>query len=76
VIQDFISDNLHHLKRLRRSYRVDKHVAMNPNEVLRIENTVFILLGHASASASALNQPQTQSVPVLILGGRGEISLT
>jgi hypothetical protein len=49
---------------------------MNPDEVLRIENTVFILLGHASASASALNQPQVQSVPVLILGGRGEMSLT
>jgi hypothetical protein len=49
---------------------------MNPNEVLRIENTVFILLGHAPASVSALNQPQTQSVQVLILGGRGEMCLT
>ena len=34
MIQDLITNNLHHLKALGRRHRVNEHVAMNPDEVL------------------------------------------
>lgn len=43
MVEDFIADNLHHLERLHRRNRVDEHVAMNTNKVLRIQDAVFIL---------------------------------
>jgi len=43
VIQNLISDNLNHLKRLRGSNRVNQHIPMNANEVLRVQNRIFIL---------------------------------
>ena len=43
MIQDFISDDLNHLKGLRRCYGIHEHVPMDPNEMLRVEDTVFIL---------------------------------
>jgi len=53
MIQDLVSDNLDHLKRLRRSNRVDEHVAMNPNEMLGVQDAVFIL-GKKSSQSHAL----------------------
>ncbi len=43
MIQNFVSNNLDHLEGLRRSNRVNEHVPMNPNEMLRVQDAVFIL---------------------------------
>jgi hypothetical protein len=43
MIQNFVPDDLYHLKRLRRSYRVYEHISMDPDEMFRVENAVFIL---------------------------------
>lgn len=43
VIEDFVADDPHHLKRLLRSDRVDKHVAVDTNGVARIQDAIFIL---------------------------------
>lgn len=44
MVEDLVANDAHHLKRLLRADRVDKHVAVDANEVLGIENRVFILL--------------------------------
>ena len=43
MVQDLISDDAHHLEALLAADRVDDHVAVDTNEVLRVENAVFIL---------------------------------
>jgi hypothetical protein len=43
VVQDLIANNARHLEALLGSNRIDDHVAMNADEVLGIEDTVFIL---------------------------------
>jgi hypothetical protein len=55
VIQNFVSDNLDHLKGLCRGDRVHEHVAMDPNEMLRVQDGVFIL-PHAFVSLFHLDK--------------------
>jgi hypothetical protein len=43
VIQDLVSNDVNHLKRLCRCYGIYEHIAVNPNKMLRIEDAVFIL---------------------------------
>lgn len=43
VVEDFISNNANHLEGLLGGDRVYQHVAMNADEVLRVEYTVLIL---------------------------------
>jgi len=43
VVQDLIANDARHLKALLVGNRVDNHVAMNADKVLRVENAVFIL---------------------------------
>jgi hypothetical protein len=57
VIQDFVPNNLHHFERLPRRNRVDKHVSMDPNKVLRVQNAVFVLQRNVSLKQWV---PQTQ----------------
>ena len=45
MIQDLISDDAHHLEALLAANRVDDHVAVDANEVLGVEDAVFILAG-------------------------------
>jgi hypothetical protein len=45
VVQDFVPDDLHHLKRLQRRHAVDEHVAVDADEVLRVEDAVLVLAG-------------------------------
>lgn len=53
MIQNFVSDDLNHLEGLRRCYGINEHVAMNPDKMLRVEDTVLILkLGQFLASSS------------------------
>lgn len=56
VVQDLVANDLDHFKGLRRSYRVNQHVAVDTDEVLRIKNAVFIL-HDVGASAQARGHP-------------------
>lgn len=59
MIQDFVSDDLNHLKGLRGCYRIHEHIAMDTDEVLRVEDAVFIL---KVASDSTYNFRRRQNV--------------
>lgn len=43
MVQDFIANDRHHVERLARGHRVYNDVAMDTNEMLRIQDTIFIL---------------------------------
>ena len=43
VVQDLLPDDLHHLERGQRRHRVHEHVAMDADEVLRVQDAVLIL---------------------------------
>lgn len=43
MVQNLVTDDSNHFKRLSRRDRVHDDVAMNSNKVLRIQNTVFVL---------------------------------
>ena len=43
MIQDLVSDEADHLERLSRSDRVYKHIAMNTDEMLRVQDAILIL---------------------------------
>jgi hypothetical protein len=43
VVQNLVTDDLYHLERLHRSNRIHQDIPMDPNEVLGIKYTVFIL---------------------------------
>lgn len=43
MIEDLVTQDPDHVKGLLGSDRVDEHVPMNANEVLRIQDAVFIL---------------------------------
>ena len=45
VVQDLVSDDAHHLEALLAADRVDDHVAVDANEVLGVEDAVFVLAG-------------------------------
>jgi len=45
VVQDLVADDLDHLKRLLRRDAVDEHVAVDADEVLRVEDAVLVLPG-------------------------------
>ena len=44
MIQDLVPDDADHLKRLAGSDGVDEHIAMDANEVLRVQQAVLVLL--------------------------------
>jgi hypothetical protein len=43
VVEDLVSDDACHLEALLAGDRVDDHVTVNANEMLRVEDTVLIL---------------------------------
>lgn len=43
MVQDLIPNDGHHIKGLARGYRVYNDVAMDANEMLRVQDTIFIL---------------------------------
>ena len=55
MVQDFVPDDLNHLKGLGRGNRVHEHVAMDSNEVLRVQDGIFIL-PHAFVSLHIKHQ--------------------
>ena len=44
VVEDLVADNARHLETLLARNRVDNHVPMDANEVLRVKNAVLILV--------------------------------
>ncbi len=53
VVEDLVTQDPDHLERLLGSDRVDEHVAMDADEVFRVQYRVFILKqGHAAMAAS------------------------
>lgn len=43
MVQNFVSNDLYHFECWERGHGVHKHVPVDPNEMLRIQDTVFIL---------------------------------
>lgn len=43
VVQQLLADNLHHLEGGFGGHRVDKHIAVDADEVLAVHDTVLIL---------------------------------
>jgi hypothetical protein len=63
VVEDLIADDAGHFEALLAGDRVDNHVAVDTNEVLRVENTVLILAnGQLSAGlVKAVSGKRTRS---------------
>jgi hypothetical protein len=59
MIQNLISNNPHHLKTLLARHRINKHIPMNPNKMLRIQDTVFILHRNVNKAYPHPNWVQT-----------------
>lgn len=63
MIENFISNNANHLETLLASNTVYNHVAVNANEMLAVQNRVFILV---IVSYEALHwEPQTRTWPAV-----------
>lgn len=45
MVQDLVSDDAHHLEALLAAHRVDDHVAVDADKVLRVEDAVLVLAG-------------------------------
>jgi hypothetical protein len=56
VVEDLVADDAGHFEALFRGYRVDDHVAMDADEVFRIEDAVFILCSSEIVSRRVLKQ--------------------
>lgn len=52
VVEDLVADYASHFKRLLISDRIDDHIAVDTDEVLRVENAVFILQAMISCLAT------------------------
>jgi hypothetical protein len=62
VVEDLVADDAGHFEALLRGYRVDDHVAMDADEVFRIEDAVFILCSSEIVSRRVLKQcPSTKN---------------
>lgn len=81
VIQNLVADDACHFEALLAGNRVDNHVAMDANEVLRIEDAVFILVNSSRVSRVLINslsrtvhiRKSTRAIGVVVLmqhGGR------
>lgn len=60
VIEDFVAQDTNHLKRLSRGDGVDEHVAMDADEMLGIQDAVFVLErdGRVRRSMAGCSRPQ------------------
>ena len=57
VVQDLLPDDLHHLERGQRRHRVYEHVAMDADEVLRVQDAVLILSRGVSSHPVSVSRP-------------------
>lgn len=55
VVQNLVADNARHLKALLACDRVDDHVAMNANEVFRVQDAILILVHSIRVSRVLVN---------------------
>ena len=63
MVEDLVPQDADHLKGLPRGDGVDEHVAMDADEVLGIEDAVFVLRASSSQVGGSLQQA--------VLGQRG-----
>lgn len=59
VIEDLVPDDARHLEALLACNRIDDHVAMDTNEVLRVKNAILILVNVALVSKVHMSAPQS-----------------
>ena len=57
MVQDLIADDARHLEALLAGNGVDDHVAMDADEVLRVEDAVLILQDVTGVSDGFLRKP-------------------
>ena len=57
MIQDLVAEDANHVKRLLGSDGVDEHVAMDADEMLRVEYAVFVLEGSRCQAADRCSRP-------------------
>jgi hypothetical protein len=57
VVQDLIANDARHLEALLAGNGVDNHVAVDANEVLRVEDAVLILQNVTGVSDGFLRKP-------------------
>lgn len=69
VVENLVSDHLHHLKGCRGLYRVDQDIAMDTDEVLRVQDAVLIL-----RFVSALISPMFSNREAYLTGGINNLS--
>ena len=56
MVEDLVPQDADHLEGLPRSDGVDEHVAMDTDEVLRIQDAIFVLEGSRSQVGGSLQQ--------------------
>ena len=59
VVENLLADDAYHLKGLLARYRVDDHVSMDADEVLRVEYRVFVLHHIVNISHAGLKHEKT-----------------
>lgn len=67
MVQDLIANDRHHVKGLARGHRVYNDVAMDTNEMLRVQDTIFILdevSGVADMKGSLHTWPAVSTISV------------
>ena len=64
MIQNLVADDSHHLKALLAADAVDNHVSMNANEMLAIQNGVFILWCSTVSMTLVISLYDCRGVPV------------
>lgn len=64
MIQNLVTDDSHHFEALLAANAVDNHVSMNANEVLAIQNGVFILWCSIVSMTLVMSPYACRGVPV------------
>lgn len=64
MIQNLVANDSHHLETLLAADAVDNHVSVNPNEVLAVEDSVFVLWCFTISMVLVMFPYPLQGVPV------------
>lgn len=64
MIQNLVADDSHHLEALLATNAVDDHVSVDANEVLAIQNSVFVLWYSTVSMTLVISPCACRGVPV------------
>ena len=64
MIQNLVADDSHHLKALLAADAVDNHVSMNTDEVLAVQDGIFVLLYLMISNGLPIAEFSSSRVPV------------